>query len=294
MPLRVTDNLRLHDITTNLAELRSRQAEASRRASTGIRVEKPSTDPLAAARATVLESGLERLSSLRTNVSTAIADTDLTESSLAQATEILNRARELAMQGANGSLNAGDRVMLADEVSALKQELVALSNQQGSYGYLFAGHQTEAPAFDADGNYQGDAGVRRIEVSQGLFLQTNLLGSDVFTGGGSGVNVFQELEALEGALRSDDVAAVSAGLTGLDSGLEQLTQARSRTGSLRTRLDIALQSLDRSEISLTKQRADAVEADPFASLSDLTGISTTLEQAISVARSLLMSDTSRF
>jgi flagellar hook-associated protein 3 FlgL len=294
MTVRITDNLRLHDITSNLAELRSRQAGAARRASTGLRVEKPSTDPLAASRATLLQSGLERLTPLRTNVTTAIADTDLTESSLTQATEVLNRARELAMQGANGSYNASDRVMLADEVAALKSELVALGNQKGSYGYLFAGHQTQTPAFDSDGNYQGDGGQRRIEVAHGVVLQTNVLGSDVFNGGGSGVDVFAQLTNLEAALRADDVAQVSAGLDGLDGGLEQLTQARSRMGSLRTRLDIALESLDRSEISLTQQHADTVGADPFATLTELTGISTTLEQAISVARSLLTSGNSRF
>jgi flagellar hook-associated protein 3 FlgL len=184
--------------------------------------------------------------------------------------------------------------MLADEVAALRNEFVALANQQGSYGYLFAGHQTQTPPFDSDGNYQGDAGARRVEVAQGLVLQTNLIGSEVFGGGGSGIDVFQQLTALEDALRNDDVDQISAGLTGLDAGLEQLTQARSRMGSLRTRLDIALESLDRSEISFSKQRADAVEADPFVSLTQLTGISTTLEQAISVARSLLMSDSSRF
>lgn len=294
MSVRITDNLRLHDITYNLAELRSRQADVSRQASTGMRVDKPSADPLAASRATVLESGLERLTSLRSNVNVAIADVDLTESSLAQATEILNRARELAMQGSNGAYNAGDRALLADEVAALRSELLALSNQQGSYGYLFAGHQTQSPAFDSNGTYQGDAGVRRIEVAQGLVLETNLLGSDVFGGASGGVDVFAELADLENALRNDDVPNVSAGLTGLDTGLEQITQARSRMGSLRTRLDIALETLDRSEISLTAQRADAIEADPFKSLTELTGISTTLEQAISVARSLLSTDSSRF
>jgi flagellar hook-associated protein 3 FlgL len=294
MPVRVTDNMRMHDITRNLGQLRTRQAEAGRVASTGLKLEKASDDPVGAASLTQLKSGLEHIKTLRSNVGTAVSDVDLAESSIAQSTEILNRARELAMQGASGSLNAADRVMLADEVAALRTELVALSNTRGSYGYLFAGHKTDTPAFDANGVYQGDSGERRIEVASGLVLQTNVLGSDVFSGGGSGTDVFAVLETLETALRANDSAGVAAELTSLDAGLEQLNQARSSVGLVRNRLDIALQSLDRTEFSFTQQQANVSEADPFSSLSDLTAVSSTLEQAISVARSLLMSDTNRF
>src|SRR5437868_2299758 len=97
--MRVTDGMKYADVGRNLARIQTENAEASQQASTGQRLTKPSDDPIAAAELARLRASLSTAVNRRQVVQTAKSDTDLAESTLSQVTELLGRARELAMQG---------------------------------------------------------------------------------------------------------------------------------------------------------------------------------------------------
>ena len=60
------------------------------------------------------------------------------------------------------------------------------------------------------------------------------------------------------------------------------------------RMDTADATLEQSELSLTKRQADITDADVFETLSRMTQLGTTLQQAISVARTTLNMSLERF
>src|SRR5690606_25457823 len=219
--------------------------EATEQAASGLKLNKASDDPMGAAYVSSIRTSLQQAATYRNNIGLVRSDTELAEGAIAQAAELFNQAREAAMQGANDSLGAQDREMLAVQVAALREQLVGVANTKGAAGYLFSGNKIDTPAFADDGTYQGDDGVRRLETGPGVLMDASVNGQDVFARAG-GVNVFDALASLEAALRSNDSNQISAQLGTLDGALGQLNQSRSETGLLMNRMDTADATLEQS------------------------------------------------
>ena len=109
----------------------------------------------------------------------------LEETALTNGSDILVRVKELALQGANATLAAKDREIIAVEVQGLRDELLSISNTRDATGNsLFAGGNTEVVAFQTqdDGSvlYHGDARQTLVNVSDERQLGKNRNGLDVF------------------------------------------------------------------------------------------------------------------
>src|SRR5439155_16954509 len=117
----------------------SRQLAAARGASTGARIGARSDDPVGAARLARIQAGIESTAAYRSSISTVQGDIELSESMLASAGDVFDRAQEIALLGANASQSATERSALAKEVAGLRDQLVSISNTKGSLGYLFGG-----------------------------------------------------------------------------------------------------------------------------------------------------------
>lgn len=284
--MRVTEGLKYQNISRTLSNLSSQQNEAARQALSGSRVSAPSDDPIAAAELIRNRSAQARLEAQRQTVRHTLGDTEQAESALAEASDVFSRARELAMQGANGSLSAGERDSLAESVRHLREQLVNLGNTKGTRGYLFAGSQTSTLPFDDRGNYSGDGTDITVDLGSTGPTVIDLGGSEAFTAAG-GRNVFADLDALETALSANDPAGVAASLDGLEASQKQLTQVRARVGLLSEKLRTSDALLEQTNVNLAAQDERVSQADPFAAYSKMSALSQSLEQAVTVSRQIL-------
>jgi flagellar hook-associated protein 3 FlgL len=291
--MRITENMRYNQVSRSLQSLAQRQADAAKRASSGMRVSAPSDDPIAAAELTRLSAAKTRTEDFQKAVSNTRGEAELAEGTLGEANDVFARANEIAVQGANGSLDAADRSSLADEVLSLKQHLVGLANTKTANGYVFGGNKTDAPPFDASGNFNGDDEAHTVEISGGVTVRANASGARAFTGAG-GTDVFASLTSLETALRANDGAAVSASITNVEKSREQIQTARSDSGLLMNRLDTTDSALGQASLALDSRAKTAGEVDPYTAFTDLTKLSQSLEQAINVARTTLNVGGQRF
>src|SRR5262245_25725593 len=282
--MRITDNMRFASAQRSLSALRSRQAELTNQISSGSKIAAPSDDPVAAARLTRLASQASRTADYRSTIDTVRSDIRLSESSLAEASELMVRAKELALQGANGSLTAEDRRMLAGEVAALQQQFVSTANARGSRGFLFSGNRTDIAALSQTGAYQGDAAEHEVEISPGVTTAVTVTGSEAFTAAG-GVDAFASLAALRTALESDDAQGVADTLGDIEASRAQIVRVQAKSGLIMNRLDSAAEARSVTARELERRRSELGDVDPFKALSELNQLSTTLEQAIAVARS---------
>jgi flagellar hook-associated protein 3 FlgL len=284
--MRITDGMREPDIRRNLSGLTARHADATRRALTGRAVNSPSSDPAAAAELArnritkaAQEAGQDSLKRAR-------GDLELAEGVLAEAGDLFQQARELAMQGANGSLDASQRSTLAKQVGQLKEQLVAIANTKGSNGFLFAGSKTNAAPFSVAGAFSGDDVDHVVDLGSGTPTAVGASGARAFTAAG-GRDVFADLDALASALANNDPAATSATLTGLDASREQLMTVQAESGLRLARLDTSEAVMERMSLALA-ERDDAVAgADPYAAYTDMVSLQQSLEQAVAVARKVL-------
>ena len=169
-----------------LSAVRRQQAELSAtqyRLSTGKRINTAADDPAGAAQAILLQQGLDRLQNFSANAATAQRRLGLEESSLAQASDALNRVRELALQAANGTQTPESRSAIAAEAKELLNGLINTANSQDGEGrYLFAGNQVQTQPFVMSGSvqYAGDNGTRFQRVADARTVQEGDAGSAVF------------------------------------------------------------------------------------------------------------------
>jgi flagellar hook-associated protein 3 FlgL len=285
--------MRFLTMQRSLSDLRSRQAQVANQAATGRRLINPSDDPVAAAELTRIQSRLARTQDFKNTIQSVRSDASLSEATLAQASQFMVRAREIATQGANDTLSPADRSSLAVEVHALKEQLIATANTRGTRGYLFSGSQTTTPTLSGTGAYQGDDQQHQVEIAPGVTSIVTVSGSLAFTAAG-GVDAFATLDALEQALNADDGRGVAATLGDLEASRDQMVRQQGQAGMIMNRLDTADEALSVTDLELTKRQNDLGEADPFETLSELTKLSNTLEQAIGVARITLNTGVDRF
>jgi flagellar hook-associated protein 3 FlgL len=278
--------MRLDAMTRQVSLAGQMQADASREASSGLRVGAPSDDPVAAAQAARVQAQFDGTTAYRTTIRNGRGDVELAESSLSSAGDVLQSAHDLAMQGVNGSLSAANRAVMADQVAQLKEELVGLGNTKGAQGYLFGGTASEASPFDANGTFLGNSNDRVAQVGPNLSTVVSVSGALAFTGAG-GSDVFAALQSLQTALSTNNVAGISASVSSLDAAQRQVLAARVDAGMKLSRLDVSDAAHGTAQTALNTEKNALVQADPAMAYSKLMAVQSSLEQAITVARSML-------
>ena len=150
----------------------------------GKRLLTPADDPVATAQIQSIRSELSRIETMQSNISRASSELAMVEDSVANVEGLLMRARELAVRGANDSLSLQDREIIATEIDALREQLIAAANTQSSDGdYIYAGHAVSAAPYTdtlVNATYEGDTGVRAMNIAPGLTVNTRFAGEAVF------------------------------------------------------------------------------------------------------------------
>lgn len=162
---------------TALLQLQKRQTEmteAQQQLTSGKRVSRASDDPTAAARAERALASITRIDADKRGVEASKGLMALTESSLGNAGDLLQRARELLVAAGNASYGDAQRKGLATELRGIRQELLSVANRSdGAGGFLFGGQGASQPPFiDAPGGVQfrGTAGVAETAGDESLPL----------------------------------------------------------------------------------------------------------------------------
>jgi flagellar hook-associated protein 3 FlgL len=278
--------MRYTEVLRNLSSITSQHAEAAQQAASGIRVGKPSDDPIAAAELARLRASSSQTSAHLSTIDTVRGDAELTESVLAEASDIFARLKEIALQGSNGGLGAPERQALGVEATGLKEALLQLGNTRGTRGYLFSGSLVNTAAFNSAGAFQGNDQDHVVPIGNSTPTTVSTSGADAFVVAG-GRNVFADIDALATALSANDEAGIRASLDSVDASHAQLVNARARSGLVLSKLDAShsvLSSLD-SEQNRRAQAAGA--ADPYEAYSRVTTLGQSLERAIAVSRQIL-------
>ncbi|PTB95036.1 flagellar hook-associated protein 3 [Marinobacter sp. B9-2] len=168
-----------------LQELNTSLNNTQQQISTGKRVNKPSDDPVAAARILKLDQELSRVETYQRNVDLADNRLKQEESALESSIDVIQRIRELTVQAGNGSLSANDRRSISSELEERLGQLANIANTRDASGeYIFSGFQGSVKAFEQDASgswiYQGDEGQRVLEIDDGVTVPISDNGKDIF------------------------------------------------------------------------------------------------------------------
>jgi flagellar hook-associated protein 3 FlgL len=182
--------------------------------STGKNILQASNDPIGAVKLSGLEQVSERYNQYNRNADNAINRLTIADNALQAMTNLMIRAKEIAIQAANDTFGAQDREALAIELVEMQEEMLNISNSTDSSGaYIFGGYHTNTQPFkkDSDGSieYKGDRGTNSVAVSETRMVGTTLDGGSVFMAVKSGSTVAPMFNVLEDVINSIRTAAGS-------------------------------------------------------------------------------------
>lgn len=159
-------------------------AKLQQQVATGQLFSLPSESPAAALRTIILQSTLERQQQYQTNISTNQSLLAMSETALNSVGDALNQAKTLALTGIGSTVSDSERVALADQVAALRTQVVNAGNTTFRGQYLFAGSQTGVAPFEelADGQvvYHGDDHQMQSYIDKQTLLANNYDGITAF------------------------------------------------------------------------------------------------------------------
>ncbi len=177
---RVTENSNQASISYALNRTKKKLEDLQLKGATLKNISKPSDNPVSNVESLQLKSTKSDNIQYERNIDQANLVLNTLEQSLEEITEILNKAKEIAIAQSSDIYNPDVRKNVSHEVIQLRNQLIAIANTRSGNKYIFSGHKTLTPPFDKEGNYQGDEGIIELEISKDFFIPTNIPGNKVF------------------------------------------------------------------------------------------------------------------
>ncbi len=292
--LRVTQNIIAQRALTNIQNQSRRILDLQTQLASGLRVNSPSDDPIDARRAINARAAIAKNEQYLANISAAGPRLEETVTSIQTMADNLLRARELTVQGANGTNDQTALDAIAEEINQILESAVNTANHQTGDLYIFGGTRTKTQPFDvtrdANGDitavtYQGNQERIPVTVGDGLTVPTNEVGSAVFQGS---QDIFQTLIDIRDDLRAGDQASLqNTRLTELETARQQLSQAQSRVGSVQNRLDRTQLEIEDFQVQLQQVLSDSVDADFADVIINLNSQSNAFQAALSAGARII-------
>jgi len=227
---------------------------------TGKKISVPSDDPVVAARALKLRTDLAEVQQYKRNVEDAISWMEITEDTIDKLGDVIQRARELAVDASNGTKTPEDLQKVKEEILQLREQIIHIANTTYAGRYIFSGFSTNKPLLKEDGTFNIDVmNSEKIMFEIGIKdnLNVNVTGGDLFNNGANAVagdlpafiKVFDNYIA---ALDSGDISKVSSIIAELDDVHNNTLRVRADVGARMNRLELTLDRIENDIISFTK------------------------------------------
>lgn len=186
----------MHRTSINaILEQQSRMAHTQQQVTSGLKFTKASEDPIGATRVATLERALADNEQYARNSDIVQTRLNYSEQAMADVTNLLQRVRELTLQGANATLGASELRSLANEVRQNAAEMLDIANRTDANGeYLYSGTSTAVRPFTQGAGgvtYQGDLVNRQVRISNTQSLADGHDGAAVFMGIAEGNGTFR-------------------------------------------------------------------------------------------------------
>ncbi|AUO11801.1 flagellar hook-associated protein FlgL [Priestia megaterium] len=237
--------------------------------STGKKITRPSDDPVVATKGMAYRSNLSEVNQYKRNLTEAQSWFDSSESGLEQVNSILQRTKELVVQGLNGTNESDDRQAIAREIEQLKLDYMQVGNTQVAGNYIFNGVNVGALPISENASGMIESNINldpfSVEVSKGIQLRVNIHPENIF-----GQGAFDLMNNVQTAFEQNDVNSLKDLSTQVDTQLSTLLAERSELGARSNRLELIENRLDSQEITATKMLSNNEDADIEKVITDLT------------------------
>lgn len=183
--MRVSTSMIYEQGVRSLGQRQESMFKLSEQLSTSKRINRPSDDPVGAARVQSLVQSQSRTTSFTANGKAAASLLGVSENQIGSAVNVLQDLLQLTVQAGNGALSDADRLSLSVQAeNGFKQILSIANSDDGNGVYLYSGLKgTTRPFVETTAGvvaYVGDQGTREMQIDATRSLPVSDNGNDVF------------------------------------------------------------------------------------------------------------------
>ncbi|MBQ0003869.1 MAG: flagellar hook-associated protein 3 [Treponema sp.] len=218
---RISSGMNNNDVQYRLRNHESKLNNVNNQIGSQRRLQTLREDPIAAGHLVRYQSFKGRVDTFETNAQTITEKLTVREGYMNDSLQIMQRVRELAVAGANGTFTEDDLKNMAGEVDELLKQLIQNANAVDQDGNaLFAGTNTKSTAFEAElanvpgsavplietVSYNGNVDSNKIEIDENQYLNIDNSGNRTFWS--EHQQLFTERDATAWQANEDSVIAV--------------------------------------------------------------------------------------
>ena len=259
MPQTINTNLVSLNAQRNLSTSQSQLATSMQRLSSGMRVNSAKDDAAGLAIAERMHTQVRGMNVAMRNANDGISMAQVGEGALGKVSDIFQRMRELAVQSANGTNTAADRISLNEEFVQLAQEATrTLGGTQFNGQNILA--TTANATFQIGANNSTD--IDQLTVTAFDWTSntdiTATLGNAVLSGTGIPTAAIT------------DIATAQASITSIDDAIDAVNSQRATFGAVQNRFDNIVATLMVASENQSAARSRIMDADYAAETANLS------------------------
>lgn len=142
--MRITNKMMTNNVLYNINSNKNSLSRLEERYSTGLKIQRPSDDPIVATRALKLRTNLTELNQFyEKNIPDTLAWMDLTESAMKEANDIITKIHTYCVNGSTDTLTENDRNSIVATLKQFKDQIFQEGNTNYAGRYVFSGYKTD-------------------------------------------------------------------------------------------------------------------------------------------------------
>ncbi len=177
---RVSEASSFHAIKHSVGKTKSKLENLQLKGSNLKDIQRPSDNPVGNVELLSIRSQNVDSNQYLRNVSYAKTQLTFAENSIEELTDIMSKAKEIAIGQSSNIFDVDVRRAVAEEIHQLRKQALAIGNRRIGNKYIFGGYKNTERPFTAEGKYLGDDNQVKLEVSKDFFVPVGFPGSHVF------------------------------------------------------------------------------------------------------------------
>ena len=272
----------LNNLQRNIAKGQKIQEQLS----SGKQINRPSDSPTGTVSSMELRGESRAVQQYSRNADDGLGWLSTLDKTLTGASTLVNRARDLTVQGLSSGSNSGQPAeALAAEIDQITSSLIGYANTKYLDRPVFGGTTTGDVAYDATGAYVGDAGQTTRTVGANARIRVDANGPEAF--GTGDTQLFTVLQNISDDLRSGDTDSLGENLKKLDSASDLMKNTLSGVGARYNRVTQMKQSAQDRLLSVTSQLSDIEDIDLPKTIMDMQLQQTSYQAALAASAKVI-------
>jgi len=256
MGLRIQNNVEAFNAHRQLTGTAAKAAKAMEKLSSGYRVNRAADDAAGLAISEKMRGQIGGLAQAQRNAQDAISLVQTGEGALNEVHSMLQRVRDLKVQYANGTLEAGDKNAISAEVQQLGKEISDITSKTEFNGIslLTAGTVT----------FQVGA-----EAADTITLTKTEMSASIGSAGTGGLDEVIDIGAAASVSAADTLFAALT-IDNIDEAIKNVSNARSTFGAVQNRLEHRLNNLSTYQENLVASESRIRDVDMASEMVNFT------------------------